>query len=87
MAADCLSDLDNTAADCSFELPDTTITSNNRVRAGVAKGNARYLDVVKMFCLKQICPTVVGDIVVYADGDHITATYGNWLTDVLELPN
>jgi peptidoglycan/LPS O-acetylase OafA/YrhL len=82
-AADCLSDPQNTAADCSFEVPDDTLRSNALVRSGTDGQDAGYLDVLDMFCLDGTCPTVVEDMVVYFDNDHITDTYAAWLTEEL----
>jgi peptidoglycan/LPS O-acetylase OafA/YrhL len=84
IAADCLSDPGNTAADCSFALSPYTLRSNALVRAGAAGQDVGYVDVIDMFCLEETCPSVVEDIVVYFDNDHITDTYAAWLTDELE---
>jgi len=83
-AADCLSDPEHTAAECSFAPPGNTVAGNDLVRSGATDRHTRYVPVIDMFCLGGTCPTVVGDIVCYADQDHITATYGAWLTDELE---
>jgi len=84
VAADCLSDPENTAADCSFALSPFTLRSNALVRSGAGGQDVRFVDVIDMFCLERTCPSVVEDIVVYFDDDHITDTYATWLTDEVE---
>jgi peptidoglycan/LPS O-acetylase OafA/YrhL len=83
-ASECLSDTENTSADCTFDLSTTTVDGNQIVAAGAKQADVPFIDVLDMFCLEGQCPAVVGDIVVYADDDHITATYASWVADELE---
>jgi hypothetical protein len=41
------------------------------------------LDPTAWFCTASICPAVVNNMIVYADGSHTTATYVSWLAPVL----
>ncbi|OZM73638.1 acyltransferase [Amycolatopsis antarctica] len=37
--------------------------------------NVSYMDLSDHYCRPDVCPAVVGNVVVYLDDDHITATY------------
>ena len=41
---------------------------------------AGYVDTDPWFCISSTCTVIVGNILVYRDDNHITATYANWLT-------
>jgi peptidoglycan/LPS O-acetylase OafA/YrhL len=82
--ADCLSDLDKTAADCTFE-PSTWVADSNRlVRRGIAGTDAIRIVTHDLFCLRDRCPTVVNGMAVYGDNDHIANGYSAYLADELE---
>ena len=82
--AECLSNLDNTAADCTFKASDWVKDSNNLVRAGVAATDARYISLRNMFCVSGRCPIVVDDLVVYKDREHMSSSYARFLVDEIQ---
>jgi len=41
------------------------------------------VDLSDRFCLDDICPAVIGNVLVYRDSHHITATYSRLLSDDL----
>jgi hypothetical protein len=45
-----------------------------------AATGAGYVDTDPWFCISTTCTVIVGNILVYRDDNHITATYANWLT-------
>lgn len=47
-------------------------------------GNVRFLDFTDALCTAEHCPAVVGNVLVYRDGSHLTATYARTLAPVLE---
>jgi peptidoglycan/LPS O-acetylase OafA/YrhL len=48
---------------------------------GVAHSTgAGYVDTDPWFCTASACAVVVGNVLVYRDDNHITATYADWLT-------
>jgi hypothetical protein len=59
---------------------------NTRV-AGEVEG-VRLIDPTPMVCLEGTCPAVIGDVLVYRNGAHLTATYVRTLTPWLgkQLP-
>jgi peptidoglycan/LPS O-acetylase OafA/YrhL len=82
--ADCLSDLDHTAADCTVE-PSAWVTDSNRlVRRGIAHTGARQVRLRGLFCVHGRCPTVVDGMAVYGDDDHLAPDYVRYLAGDLE---
>jgi hypothetical protein len=45
------------------------------------KTGIRTIDPQKMFCSEKICPPVIGNVLVYRDSGHVTATYSETMTD------
>ncbi|GAA1725656.1 acyltransferase family protein [Microbacterium paludicola] len=45
--------------------------------------NAALIDLTDLFCTEGICPPVIGGVVVYRDGHHLTATYATTLSPTL----
>jgi len=82
--ADCLSDLDNSAADCTVE-PSARVTESNRlVRRGIADTGVRQVRLHGLFCVHGRCPTVVDGMAVYGDDDHLAPDYVRYIADDLE---
>ncbi len=52
-------------------------------RAIAASTGAGYIDTDPWFCTATACTVIVGNMLVYRDDNHITATYANWLTPVI----
>ncbi|MCE9598138.1 MAG: acyltransferase [Spirochaetia bacterium] len=44
----------------------------------------QLLDLSNQFCQGESCPIVIGNVLVYRDGDHLTASYVKTLAPVLE---
>lgn len=42
------------------------------------------LDLTPFFCTKDTCPAVIGNVLVYRDGDHLTASYAKTLAPYLD---
>lgn len=87
----CLSNLDNTAADCTFKKSKWVTRGNRLVREGIRGTGVRYVRLRDLFCEQARCPTVVNGLDVYGDGNHITPAYakfvGKDLGRRLRLPN
>jgi len=45
--------------------------------------NVHFVDFTDYFCTPTLCEPVVGNVMLYRDGNHITATYVRTLADVL----
>ncbi|WP_299519188.1 acyltransferase family protein [uncultured Serinicoccus sp.] len=46
--------------------------------------NVSFVDVVDQICTDRTCPAVAGDVVVYSDHSHVTATYMRTLAPALD---
>jgi hypothetical protein len=54
-----------------------------RDQNAAAAAKATLLPTVQWFCVKDRCPAVVGNVLVYADEDHTTIAYSKYLSSVL----
>jgi len=52
-------------------------------KAVAASTGAGYVDTDPWFCIATTCTVIVGNMLVYRDDNHITATYANWLAPVI----
>lgn len=50
-------------------------------RSAARRTNTEIIDPTPMFCSRHVCPSVIGDAVVYKDSYHLTATYSRTLSD------
>jgi hypothetical protein len=46
--------------------------------------NVHYIDLSRYFCEDEACPPVAGNVLIYSDKHHISATYARTLTAPLE---
>jgi peptidoglycan/LPS O-acetylase OafA/YrhL len=46
--------------------------------------NVHFIDLSQYFCDEQHCPPAIGNVIVYCDDSHITATYSRSLAPMLE---
>jgi len=49
-------------------------------RGAAEAAGAGYVDTEPWFCTATTCSVIVGNLLVYRDDNHITATYATWLT-------
>ncbi|OLT33478.1 hypothetical protein BJF82_14925 [Kytococcus sp. CUA-901] len=47
-------------------------------------GNVSFVDLIDGVCTDETCPPIVGDVVVYSDHSHLTATYVRTLAPMLD---
>ena len=52
-------------------------------RATAAKAGAAFLDFNQYLCNGDSCPPVIGNMLVYRDADHLTATFSRHMADVI----
>jgi peptidoglycan/LPS O-acetylase OafA/YrhL len=82
---DCLSQhLDDTPP-CSIprHYPFYNPSGIPQEKALAASTGAGYIDTDPWFCISTTCTVMVGNMLVYRDDNHITATYANWLAPVI----
>jgi len=88
--ADCLSARGATMGTCTVDMPTLVAEVNARTRATAASTGAGVVDMTPYLCAENRCPMVVSNIAVYADDNHLSATYVDHITpafiDRLDLP-
>jgi hypothetical protein len=50
----------------------------------VSAAGGSYIDTRPWFCSAGTCDTLVENMLVYRDDNHITSTYAKWLTPVVQ---
>jgi hypothetical protein len=82
-ALDCLLAPGATLGSCAFRITPAEAAAYASMRREVATAKAAYAPTLPWFCVRGLCPTVVGTIVTYRDTTHITATYARMLAESL----
>lgn len=67
---------------CSFSRGGAILKDPQKLAASLIPG-AVFLDLSKYFCDQSTCFAVIGNVVVYKDGDHISATYSKTMGSIL----
>ncbi len=80
---ECVEDHPDDFSQCDFEAAEGTGTPALREAVGLVKG-ASMIDLTDRICLEERCPAVIGGVLVYRQGSHITATYARTLRADLE---
>ena len=81
----CLSDNVTRVQNCIYSRTKGIRDNRHATNIAVAVDNgAQYLDVSNWICGPQACPVIVGNILVNRDSNHITTTYSQWLTPLVE---
>ncbi len=83
-ALDCLAmNADNVQA-CSKQVrPALDVTYNDVEQDVATRVGVPYIDVTAWFC-SSVCTAVVGNMVVYSNDYHVTATYATYLSGALQ---
>jgi hypothetical protein len=76
---DCLLARGATLGSCAFRVTPGQAAIYSSVRREVQLAHAAYVPTLRWFCVRNLCPAVVGTIVTYRDSTHITATYARQL--------
>ena len=80
----CVSGAMNTLPECAFPRRPAVARSLTTQRAVGRLPGIRTIDATGRFCLAQICPAVIGNVLVYRQTGHITASYMRTLRPWLE---
>jgi len=81
----CLSGNANSVQNCTFLREVAFNPQTYEVLKGVwSSETSRFVDLTDWFCTTQICPVVIGNMVVYRDISHISSAYALALTNVLQ---
>jgi hypothetical protein len=81
--ADCLANPKATMQQCSFPIDDLTDSARAASLTAARAGGARYVDFVDWICADGVCPDVIHSTAVWADREHLTATFSRSLRDPL----
>jgi SGNH domain-containing protein len=46
--------------------------------------NVRFLDIADRVCGPDLCPAVIGNVLVYLDDNHLTASYSTSMSPLVE---
>lgn len=81
---DCLAQHRNDIAACEARIDDQHTSSVlAALREVTGQENVSLIDPTSWLCSEQRCPAVIGDILVYRDGHHITTSVVLWLEPLL----
>jgi hypothetical protein len=84
---DCVSRSLHTLRRCAFARGPAVARAAAMASGAERVRGVRVIDATDEFCLRRLCPAVIGDVVVYRRTGHITATYAAtlapWLEDAL----
>ncbi|HEV2093743.1 MAG TPA: SGNH hydrolase domain-containing protein, partial [Rubrobacter sp.] len=65
---------------CAFPRSKALTQPRINVRAAEEVEGASLIDPTPVVCPEETCPAVIGDVLVYRNGAHLTRTYVNTLT-------
>ncbi|MGX9900268.1 SGNH hydrolase domain-containing protein [Arthrobacter sp. SA17] len=83
-APDCLAEEPNDVAQCYVPRSDVfdPVSPTDEIKDQLP--NVIFADFSDYFCNTDKCPAVIGNVLVYKDGNHVTATYAKTLTPMIE---
>ena len=76
---DCMLARNATLGSCAFRITPDQMATYAAMRREARAARAAYVPTLRWFCVRDLCPAVVGTIVTYRDSTHITATYARQL--------
>lgn len=84
-APDCVAEHPENVKSCARPLKKAIAKPKRRemVRRAVQQEGVKTIDPVSWFCTQKTCPVIVGNMLVYRDSSHVTATYSQALAPVL----
>lgn len=79
----CVRDHGRDAARCAMDRSDVFVKRNPVESFPGMPASAGHVDLSDSLCERRTCPPVIGNVMVYRDGSHLTATYLRSLTPAL----
>jgi len=86
----CLSAYPQAIQKCTLTYKPNAVGANQygaaltRDKAGAAAANAKLIPVVQWLCSNDKCPPLIANQLVYADTDHLSIVYSQYLATVLQ---
>lgn len=65
-------------------VPRNAVYADEDPTAALDLPNVTFLDLSHLMCDSERCPAIIGNVVVYFDGDHMTATWSRALAPYLD---
>jgi hypothetical protein len=81
--ADCVSRNPDKLSACSFPAAPSATISAAQMRAVTGLRGVHAIDLNSAICPGDQCAAVIGDVLIYRDTNHITATYSASLSSLL----
>ncbi|NQD89468.1 acyltransferase [Paenarthrobacter sp. CM16] len=72
------------SADCKSDLPEVLAAESPFAAVHGTFGNAAFLDMTDLLCDGITCPSVVGNVFVYLDDNHLSRTYVTSMAEMFE---
>ena len=79
---DCLARVGYDPVTCGVARSDVLLDSYPP--AGDTPPNVTFVDMTDLVCEPEHCPAIIGNVIVYRDGSHVTATYMKTLAPFFE---
>jgi peptidoglycan/LPS O-acetylase OafA/YrhL len=82
---DCIAGNSKSLNRCHYPRNNVTNSGRSQIEQKTIEAlGGRYFNVVDLFCT-DVCPSVIGDAIVYFDDDHVTQTYAKTLSPYVSL--
>lgn len=75
-------DLDTATARCAVTRSEA-VFDDGQAQAAARTQNAHHIDLTNRYCTAETCAPIVGGVLVYRDGNHLTATYASTIAPYL----
>lgn len=82
--AECLETHGVRSTQCDLPRPSLLAPTDPTAQLADPPANVTFLDLSDYFCTIDVCPAVIGNVVVYIDRHHMTAAFASTLAPVLE---
>lgn len=69
---------------CNVARSEALLETNPLLELAARHRGLHVVDLTDRLCTEDVCPSVVGNVVVYRDLDHVTSSYGATLTPDVE---
>lgn len=81
---ECVTTYGTNAAQCNTSRSDLLAVEPPYARIPDIPANVSFLDLSDFYCTREVCPPVVGNVFVYMDNNHTSATFMTTLSLVVE---
>ncbi|WP_309229901.1 acyltransferase family protein [Blastococcus sp. TML/M2B] len=79
LVPECVAENQDRLSSCAMDRDEILWADGPEVTAATGTPGVELLDLTQWICPADSCPAVIGGVVVYRDGNHLTATYARTL--------